>query len=128
MEDTPENRQVFKSRDFTWTDELRRREWFMDTKAFSSDTNKKLEAARVARKAFVTAVDHNIVSSVGRPFPLLRVPYWFHLIPFDREPKVTQARKVADLTGPMIEFIKGRSGSPHDLDWPEGWVELLARG
>lgn len=123
--DTPENRQAFKRRNFTWTDNVRQDVWFKDTKSFSSELNKRLEAIRVVRKRFVTAVHENILSSKGSPFPYLRLPFWVNLIPWNKELRITAAKEEADLTESLLQIIKEQSGTPSGLEWPEEWAALL---
>lgn len=120
-----ENEEEFRRRDCTWTNDTRRRAWFLDVSRLSAEVAAKLEAVRGAREHFSSAIHQNVTASEGTAFPQVRVPWWFHLVPFEWEPKIEQAVQVADLTAEVADVLRRHSGSPAELDWPREWSDLL---
>lgn len=125
MEDSPRNRQTFKSRDFTWSDALRQRLWFSDIGGFSSETKSRINAVRSAKERFVSAIHQNISSSTGMPFPHLTAPFWLHAIPYEWEPRIKRAVQVADLTADVVQVVRDQAACPPGLEWPGDWMGLL---
>jgi hypothetical protein len=120
-----ENEEEFRRRDLTWADDSWRRAWFLEPRQFAGEAAAKLETARIARERFTAAVHQNITAAQGEPFPRLRAPWWFNLLPFEWEPKVKCISQVADLTETVARIIERCSGSPAGLAWPEQWHDLL---
>jgi hypothetical protein len=125
-EATPGNEAEFQRRDGTWTDESWRRAWFLAPDQFPAQAAAKLASIRAARERFASAIHQNVLSAKGMPFPSLRVPWWYSILPLEWEPKIRSVEQVANLTEGVVGVLAGRSGSPPGLAWPKPWHDLLA--
>jgi len=124
-EDTPQNRQEFLRLDFAWTDGVRQRVWFPDVHELSNGFRQEIESVRAAEKAFASAIDDNMLSARKQDFPIVHLPWWFSLLPYEWEPKVRQVEKVADLSGEVTVTIGENAGGPQGLAWPQAWSDFL---
>ena len=126
MEDTPANRTKFLALDRAWTPATRRKLWFPKASGISTELKHRLANVRAAREKFVSAIDGSVVTSVGMPFPQVRTPWVYDLIPYEWEPSIKHAEPVADLRDEFVRVLKKHSGVRSDLDWPQEWTELMS--
>lgn len=126
MEDTPANRTRFLQHDCAWTDSTRQRIWFPDVGSLSANLTQQIDAVLSARRKFLAALQQNLVSSVGMPFPLVHTPLVYQFIPYEWEPSVKMSTEVADLTEPFLAALRKRAGVPGELPWPEKWTRQVA--
>ncbi len=127
MEDSPANRAQFLSLGCAWSEPVRQQVWFPRAQALPGPLQAQLDEAASGREHFLARLRENVISSVGTPFPLLRVPAWFELLPWKWEPKIRRIEQRADLTPSVLRLIRAQSGVPAGLAWPAAWLELLAR-
>lgn len=125
-EATPKNEAEFLRRDCTWTEESRRKAWFLSPDKFPGSVRKDLDAVRAARKDFTGAIHANMMQSIGMPFPFMTAPWWFKFVPFEWEPAVRTGGEVADLSGDLLPVLRNCAGAPEGLAWPDSWNDLLA--
>jgi hypothetical protein len=124
-EDTPCNRQKFRELGFGWTEKTRQQVFFTSPTSFSIALKTQIEQAKAAKEQFSSAIHANMSAVKGRPFPQPNVTFYYHLIPFEWEPKIQDAKEVANLTPLFIEHLKQQSGSPDGLPWPDDLNDVI---
>lgn len=124
--DTPANRRMFWERDCTWTDESRRRRWFVEGDLDAGEAVRRFEPFQVARESFVRGVRENLQHAVGAPFPYARPPAWLRWVPWEWEPRIRGCAQVADLTDEWLATLPQLAGGPPELAWPRSWLDRIA--
>lgn len=132
MEDTPANRAAFAAADFTWRPETRSDAWFgppVNDAGFQT----QVALARARMGEFLAAIDVNIAEPQhgmrGQPFPALRPPFWFALLPW--EPTVSRVEMVSDgdidLADRLVPALAGPEyvAAPADVVRPPAFLDLL---
>lgn len=123
-EDSPANRQEFLRYDRTWTPEARQRVWFPPISSMPADFASRAEACRSAKKAFLAAIDENMVLARDQPMPEVNsLPLWFTLLAW--EPKIKEVIEIADLSDSLASRIAQTSGVPGEMAWPREWQQQL---
>ena len=120
MMDNDTNRRRFRDRDYTWTDQSRRRVWFPDP---LPELKAELQAVQSARERFVAALDENMTAARRQPVPDVNLPYRIVLLPW--ELKLHEISAAADLTDEVVNGLRAMSGVPADLAWPETCDQML---
>jgi hypothetical protein len=69
LEDTPANRSKFIALDCAWTEKARQRIWFPEISGLSPGLLEQIDRIRSAKGKFFSAVQDNVVTSAGSPFP-----------------------------------------------------------
>ncbi|MGO9202845.1 MAG: hypothetical protein ACLQM8_20180 [Limisphaerales bacterium] len=121
-EDTPARRKEFLDLDCAWSEPARQGIWFPKPAALPAELNARFDELRSFKRAYLAAIEENLASSRGRPFPFVRVPKWFHALPYEWEPKVKRIEPGAGLTDGFFEIARKQSGARSDLNWPAEWV------
>jgi hypothetical protein len=120
--DTPANRQEFLRQDRTWTPEARQRVWFPPVANMPADRAGQAEACRSAKKAFLAAIDENMILARGRPIPEVQsLPFWFTLLAW--EPRIHEVTQVADLSDALAIRMMQASAVPREVAWPQDWQQ-----
>lgn len=126
LPDGPAQRKAFLLRDCTWSDATRQRLWFPPVGAPDSTLPQAVLRLREVKIKAGGALDANLRSCPGAPFPPVRHPRWLDwLVPYEWVPKIRQVTRIADLTPRLVEFLKLDAGVPTTLTWPADWHELL---
>jgi hypothetical protein len=124
-EDSPANRQEFLRLDRTWTAQSRQRIWFPPVASLPNDLISAAEDCRSAKKAFLAAIDENIMSARRQPIPEVKsLPFWFAVLAW--EPKIKDVTEVADLTFQFADRLASKSNVPDQVAWPDEWRQWLA--
>lgn len=122
--DSPANRQEFLRQDRTWTPEARQRIWFPPVATMPANLAGRIEACRSAKKAFLAAVDENMVLATGRPIPEVQsLPFWFPLLAW--EPRIREVAQVADLSDALAGRMMQASRVPPEVAWPQDWQQQM---
>ena len=120
MVDSDANRRRFRDRDYTWTDDSRRRVWFPEP---TPEMRAALQAVLSARERFVGALDENMISARRQPVPDVNLPNRIVLVPW--ELKLREIRTAANLTPDLARSLRKMAGVPSDLAWPADWEQML---
>ncbi|MFM7102774.1 MAG: hypothetical protein ACKO3N_16575, partial [Verrucomicrobiota bacterium] len=123
--DTPENREVFIRQWGAWSEEGAGEVARAVLAALPADRRECLEASRRGRRRYLEAIDHNLVSAAGRPFPHVREPWMVRLAPYEWEPKIRSVRLVADLTEAWLDRWEDRHRPAGAERWPAAIREVL---
>lgn len=124
-EDSPSNRQEFLRSGRGWTATARQRVCIPTMSSLSADQITMTEKCRSAKKAFMSAIDENVMSSTNHPIPEVKsLPFWFPMLAW--EPKIKSVI-VEDLTDELTGRLVGISGVPANTPWPDDWRKLLKR-
>jgi hypothetical protein len=124
-EDSHANREEFVRQDRTWTPEVRQRLWFPPVSHMPSDFTHQVETCRAARKAFLAAIDENMVLAKDQPIPEVQsLPLWFDLLAW--EPRIKTVSEVADLSESFATRMAQDNGVPPQVAWPKEWGQQLA--
>jgi len=124
FKDTPQNRRRFLELGLAWTQETWERVWFLPPSEFSEAALRHLEAIRSARQAFVAALDENLRSLLGRPFPQVRGHPARNLLPLETGIRIRAVEKVADLSEHFCRALRDLSDTPRNRQWPPEYIEL----
>ncbi|MGO8678741.1 MAG: C1 family peptidase [Limisphaerales bacterium] len=121
-EDTPARRKEFLGLDCAWSEPVRQAMWFPRPAEMPDALKSRLDELRSLKRRYLAAIQENLISSRGNPFPVVRVPAWFHALPYEWEPKVKRVEPRADLTDGFFEIAGKQSGARSDLSWPAEWT------
>ena len=123
MEDTPQIREEFIRLDCTWRQRSRQELWFPVLAKLPAESRAELDAARVLRDQFTSAIDENLHTAARSVCPELGLPFWYVLVPW--ELRIRRCKVVKDLSDELAGEVKSLSGVPDDLPWPEEWQTQL---
>jgi len=113
--DSPANRHAFSERGRTWLAASLARAMFGDGSVAS-----EVRKAEALATRFMAAVDANLVGWRRRPFPDLRAPWHFQLLPW--EPRVADVVSVElkpRFDGTVADVLGARSDLQQVMDWQE---------
>jgi hypothetical protein len=119
MEDTPTNRKSFIDGDCTWSRKTRSKVWFPAEGEASADFEDQVARAAASEQQFLAAIDENMATSKGQPFPEVNPPPLYALLPW--EPHIREVSVCADLTTDLADALRAQSGVPEGVDWPGSW-------
>jgi len=122
-EDTPANRKQLLDLDYAWSDKVRQGLWFPRLAELPAGLTAQLDALGSLKRKYLSAIEENLAAARRSPFPFVRVPGWFHVLPYEWEPKVKRIELQADLTDGLFEIARTRCGARTGLEWPTEWIE-----
>ena len=124
MEDTPANRRRFAGMGFTWSPESQAAAYFPAQGDWPDEFRAAVSAAAAHKQRFLAAIDENMTTAKGQPFPEVNPPAFWSYLPF--EPKIRDVSPPADLTDRLLSALRGRAGVPAGLKWAADFQERLA--
>lgn len=122
-EDNPANRQEFLRLHRAWTPETRARVWFPAKADWPADFVQELAHVQSACQSFFGAMDENLKTSVGTPFPDINLPSLASLLPW--QPKIRHFDEESDLSAELLPVLLRATGHPTDVAPPKEWKDAL---
>jgi hypothetical protein len=123
--DSPENRERFLRQWCAWSVAGAEQVAQQALEAAPEALQRRVGLARQGRERHLGALDTNLTSAVGVPFPYVREPWFLGLAPYEWEPTVKSARLVADLTDAVLDLWEARHRPAESAPWPSAMRRLL---
>lgn len=124
--DSAAARARFKARDFTWTDDLRRRLWFRTPDTLPADVRAKLDGPLSAcQAAFLAALHSNVQAAAGKASPKVFNSWLRRTADFPAKFQAAETLSPARLTTGLRAVLGRHAGVPEGLDWQETWPARL---
>jgi C1A family cysteine protease len=122
-EDSPQSRQEFLRFHRAWTLEYRSHVWFPAKPDWPADFLRESAHVKAARQSFLGAIEENLKTSVGTPFPDINLPSLASLLPW--QPRIRRFIEEADLTADILPILLRATGHPPDVAPPREWEDAF---